>query len=49
VAATRAFVRSLSARLRDDRPLAPDIERAAAAIRDGTLVAAVQADVGALA
>jgi histidine ammonia-lyase len=48
VAATRTFVRSLSERVRDDRPLAPDIERAASAIRDGTLVAAVQADVGTL-
>ncbi|MDE3190083.1 MAG: histidine ammonia-lyase, partial [Acidobacteriota bacterium] len=38
VRATRAFVRSLSPRLDDDRPLAPDIEAVAAAIRDGSLV-----------
>src|SRR6059036_1042234 len=49
VAATRAFVRSVSPRLRDDRPLGPDIEAVAASIRDGTLVAAVEAEVGELA
>ena len=49
VAATRAFIRTLSERLRDDRPLAGDIERVATAIRDGRLEAAVQAEVGALA
>ena len=48
-AAARAFVRSLSPRLRDDRPLAGDIETVAASIRDGSLVAAVQAEVGELA
>jgi histidine ammonia-lyase len=47
--ATRAFVRTLSPRLRDDRQLAGDIERIAEAIADGTLVAAVESDVGALA
>ena len=48
VRATRAFVRSLSPRLRDDRALAHDIEVVAAAIRDGTLVEAVEAEVGEL-
>ncbi len=48
VRATRAFVRSLSPRLRDDRALAPDIERAAAAIRDGSAIAAVEAEIGEL-
>ena len=49
VRATHAFVRSLSPRLGDDRPLAPDIEAVARAIRDGSLVAAVEAEVGELA
>ena len=48
VRATRAAVRELSPRLRDDRPLAADIERVAAAIRDGSLVAAVEGEVGEL-
>jgi histidine ammonia-lyase len=48
VRATRAFVRSLSPRLGDDRPLAPDIEAVAEAIRGGSLVAAVEAEVGEL-
>src|SRR4051812_44610586 len=48
VAAARRFVRSLSPRLVDDRPLAGDIEAVAAAICDGSLVAAVEADAGAL-
>jgi histidine ammonia-lyase len=48
-AAARAFVRSLSSRLRDDRPLAGDIEAVAASIREGSLVAAVEAEVGELA
>ena len=43
VAAAREFVRSLSPRLREDRSLAGDIEAVAAAIRDGSLVAAVEA------
>jgi histidine ammonia-lyase len=47
-AATRAFVRSLSPRLRDDRSLAEDIEAVAAAIRDGSLGAALEAEVGTL-
>jgi histidine ammonia-lyase len=48
VRATRAFVRSLSPRLEADRSLAPDIEAVAAAIRDGSLVHAVEAEVGEL-
>jgi histidine ammonia-lyase len=48
VRATRGFVRELSPRLRDDRPLAQDIESVAGAIRDGSLVAAVAAEVGEL-
>jgi histidine ammonia-lyase len=46
VGETRAFVRSLSPRLRDDRPLGDDIERVAAAVRDGSLIGAVEAAVG---
>src|ERR671931_1141538 len=48
VRATHAFIRSLSPRLHDDRPLAPDIEAVAAAIRDGRLAAAVEAEIGEL-
>ena len=48
VRTTREFVRSLSPRLRDDRPLSGDIESVAAAIRDGSLVQAVEAEVGEL-
>jgi histidine ammonia-lyase len=48
VRATHAFVRSLSPRLGDDRPLAPDIKAVADAIRDGSLIAAVEAEVGEL-
>ena len=48
VRATREFVRSLSPRLRDDRPLATDIEAVAAAIGDGSVVEAVEAEVGEL-
>jgi histidine ammonia-lyase len=48
VAAARGFVRGLSPRLTDDRPLARDIEAVAAAIRDGSLVGAVEDEVGAL-
>jgi len=48
VRATRAAVRELSPRLRDDRSLGPDIEVTAAAIRDGSLLAAVEAEVGEL-
>jgi histidine ammonia-lyase len=42
-------VRELSPRLRDDRPLAGDIEAVALSIRDGSLVGAVEAEAGALA
>jgi histidine ammonia-lyase len=42
-------VRERSARLKDDRSLAPDIELVAAAIRDGSIVDAVEHEVGALA
>jgi histidine ammonia-lyase len=49
VRAAREAVRALSPRLRDDRPLAGDIEAVAAAVRDGSLVAAVEDTVGALA
>jgi histidine ammonia-lyase len=49
VRATHAFVRSLSPRLGDDRPLARDIEAVAVAIRDGSLIGAVEAEVGELA
>ena len=44
--AARAFVRSLSPRLRDDRPLHDDIEAVATAIREGSLVAAVEGQAG---
>jgi histidine ammonia-lyase len=49
VRAARGFVRSLSPRLRDDRPLSGDIEAVAAAIRDRSLVGAVEDQSGALA
>ena len=52
VAAREPRARSSSGRSRrgsrDDRPLAADIEAVAAAIRDGSLVAAVEAEVGEL-
>jgi histidine ammonia-lyase len=48
VRAAREFVRSISPRLRDDRPLTPDIEAVAAAVRDGALVEAVEAEAGEL-
>src|SRR5213595_2886376 len=44
--AARAAVRELSPRLRDDRSLAGDIEAVAAAIRDGSPLAAVEAEAG---
>jgi histidine ammonia-lyase len=44
----RDAVRSRSPRVADDRPLAGDIEAAAAAIRDGSFVRAVEAEVGGL-
>jgi histidine ammonia-lyase len=46
--ATHEHVRALSPRLHDDRPLGPDIEAVADAIRDGSLLAAVEAEVGEL-
>jgi histidine ammonia-lyase len=46
--AAHDFVRSLSARLHDDRPLAADIEAVAESVRDGSLIGAVEADVGEL-
>jgi histidine ammonia-lyase len=46
--ATHAAVRSLSKRLRDDRPLGGDIEIVAAAVRNGSLVEAVESTVGEL-
>jgi histidine ammonia-lyase len=49
VRATHTFVRTLSPRLGDDRSLAADIETVADAIRDGSLIAAVEAEVGELA
>ncbi|HEY3544360.1 MAG TPA: histidine ammonia-lyase [Gaiellaceae bacterium] len=49
VGAARAFIRELSPRLREDRSLAADIEAVATAIRDGALLAAVEAEVGELA
>jgi histidine ammonia-lyase len=49
VRAARAHVRELSPRLRDDRPLAGDIEAVATSIRDGSFLAAVEAEVGQLA
>jgi histidine ammonia-lyase len=49
VAATRRFVRSLSPRLDDDRSLTGDIDAVAAAIRDGSLEAAVTDEIGELA
>jgi histidine ammonia-lyase len=48
VRATHDFVRTLSPRLDDDRPLAADIETVAGALRDGSLVAAVEAEIGTL-
>jgi histidine ammonia-lyase len=48
-AAVHRFVRSLSPRVVDDRPLSGDIELVAAAIRDGSLAAAVESEAGELA
>ncbi len=48
VRATRAFVRSLSPRLGDDRPLSGEIESVASSIRDGLLVAGVETEIGEL-
>jgi len=47
--AAREFVRSLSPRLQDDRPLSRDIEAVASAVRNESLVDAVEAEVGELA
>ena len=49
VRATHDAVRELSERLRDDRSLAEDIERVADAIRDGSIIAAAEAEIGELA
>ena len=46
--AARDAVRTISPRLVDDRALASDIEAVASAIREGTFVAAVEAEVGEL-
>jgi histidine ammonia-lyase len=48
VRATHDAVRELSERLRDDRSLADDIERVADAIRDGSIIAAAEAEIGEL-
>jgi histidine ammonia-lyase len=48
VRAAREFVRSLSPRLRDDRQLSGEIESVATAVREGSLVEAVEAEVGEL-
>jgi histidine ammonia-lyase len=48
VRATHDSVRELSERLRDDRSLAADIERVADAVRDGTIIAAAEAEIGEL-
>ena len=48
VRSAREFVRSLSPRLGDDRPLSGEIEAVAEAIRDGSLIAAIEAEVGEL-
>ncbi len=46
--AARAWVRSLSPRLQEDRPLSGEIEQVAAAIRDGSALEALTAEVGEL-
>jgi histidine ammonia-lyase len=46
VAAARSFVRTLSERLVEDRPLSADIERVAEAVRGGQLVDALAGVVG---
>jgi histidine ammonia-lyase len=48
VRAAREVVRSHSPRLRDDRPLSGDIESVAEAVRNGSLVDAVESEVGEL-
>jgi len=47
--AARAFVRTLSPRLEGDRSLSGDIETVAEAIRDGSLISAVEDEIGILA
>ncbi len=47
--AARAWVRTISERLRDDRSLTGEIERVATAVMDGSAVAALEAEVGELA
>jgi histidine ammonia-lyase len=47
--AAHDFVRTISSPVHEDRPLAPDIERVAEAIRSGELVAAVEEETGGLA
>jgi histidine ammonia-lyase len=46
--ASREFVRSLSPRLREDRPLDEEIETVATAIRDGAALTAVEEEAGEL-
>jgi len=46
--AAREVVRSLSPRLRDDRPLSGDIEAVAESVRNGSLVEAVEGEIGEL-
>jgi histidine ammonia-lyase len=46
--AARSFVRSLSPRLDTDRPLAADIELVAGAIRDGSALREIEAEIGEL-
>jgi histidine ammonia-lyase len=48
-AAAHALVRTLSDRLTEDRSLSADIERVAEAVRAGTVVGAIEAEIGALA
>ncbi len=48
VRAAHSFVRTLSASVEEDRPLAEDIERVADAIRSGELVEAVEREAGEL-
>ena len=48
VAAAHGFIRSLSPRLTEDRPLGGEIEAVAGTIRDGSLVAAVEDAAGEL-
>jgi histidine ammonia-lyase len=47
-AAARAFIRTISPRVSEDRPLSGEIEAVADAIRNGSLLAAVEEEVGEL-